>query len=183
MAVALLNVTIIGMALTILVVCVIAFVAFTVGGSIVAWVTPRIQRIQKGEPSKKKATLCCPPGIGCNDPTGKMMSECRRDVARKSANPEQLVELEEAWSTLCGTSPKRRSAFKAALAKYSEVRDRIIAQKIRDSVADAGMNAANVLSSGEVLDGEDDVPKSRNMGQSAPSSRHASPRYGGDGAY
>lgn len=106
-----------------------------------AWLNPRITKMSKGLKTVSGPLPCCPPGLGCNDPSLKHSDRrCTRLQALKVAKVEEILALNEAWAKTSG-APKSRELR----ARYEGVRDSIIARAFRDAAEDIDAARENKL--------------------------------------
>jgi hypothetical protein len=95
---------------------------------------------------------CCPPGLGCNDEGRYSSGPCRRELAYKLANADEVEDLDRYWSAY------NRAPSEAALRAWENVRDTLIAEKLSHAEDDAqkkkllGQSDTLQLARGEVVD-------------------------------
>lgn len=135
-----------------------AIAIMTVGTS---YISPRLERLQKGLKPQPGEKPCCPPGAGCNDPDPALRA-CRRGKAIQFATAtNNIVDaglMEEHWTTYHSLPRWRKSARSKALSKYASVRDKIffgmVAQNMEGDVSAVPQLKAAMSPSVEEVDDE-----------------------------
>lgn len=125
--------------LTILLVITLIGLFIFLATSFGSWATPRLERLQKGLKAQPGEKPCCPPGIGCNDPS-KAFQSCRRERAIAAADLDELHLMEQAWAAFNATTKRQTKKRRKLLAEYGSIRDRIIYRQLADHVANQGSN-------------------------------------------
>lgn len=124
------------------------------------WLTPKVERLNKGIKTAKGWAPCCPAGLGCNDPD-QQNNKCLRTEARRIATVDELILLDKTWAAYSAVPTKKKKQKATAHSAYNAARDSVVARALQD-MADT-LNAsrhmelpANVARSrtvkGEVMD-------------------------------
>jgi hypothetical protein len=87
--------------------------------------------------------VCCPPGLGCNDPS-KHRRKCRRELAYSVADVEDGIALDHAWRAFNETSPVAFRQRARRLRQYGRTRDNILERRLQQ-ITDAMHTPGNEL--------------------------------------
>lgn len=139
------NEDLIGVVVTIVIVATIILSCVAVYMGIGAWIMPRMKRLSLGMTARKKQLLCCPPGLGCNDPIPRM-NACRREAALRGSTPEEVTKLDAAWAKLNLTPRSKKKKWTEAYEDNPHINTPELALALAE-----GGHAGDVDKNGEPL--------------------------------